>query len=149
VGQRLSDGCAAVLITTRESAKRLGLRPLARIHATTVFGGDPFYMLTGVIRATAKGLQRTGVTLADIDVLEVNAAFAPVLLARAAAWPTPRSSSGCRHGAGPYPRVPGTAVKVGIMPGDGLAGAGVRVGRPPGGINPGRTWAGSAGGATH
>ena len=79
----LSDGSAAVLITTSEVAKRLvlGLRPLARIHTATVVGSDPLYMLTGVIPATIKVLQRAGLTLADIDLFEVNEAFAPVVLA--------------------------------------------------------------------
>jgi acetyl-CoA acyltransferase len=77
----LSDGSAAVLITTSEVAKRLGLKPLARIHATTVVGSDPLYMLTGVIPATEKVLARAGLTLADIDLFEVNEAFAPVVLA--------------------------------------------------------------------
>jgi acetyl-CoA acyltransferase len=57
------------------------LRPLARIHTTTVVGSDPLYMLTGVIPATEKVLQRAGLTLADIDLFEVNEAFAPVVLA--------------------------------------------------------------------
>ncbi|HVQ85852.1 MAG TPA: thiolase family protein, partial [Mycobacterium sp.] len=73
----LSDGSAAVLITTSEVAKKLGLRPLARIHTTTVVGSDPLYMLTGVIPATEKVLQRAGLTLNDIDLFEVNEAFAP------------------------------------------------------------------------
>ena len=77
----LSDGSAAVLITTSEVAKQLGLRPLARIHAATVVGSDPLYMLTGVIPATEKVLHRAGLTLADIDLFEVNEAFAPVVLA--------------------------------------------------------------------
>jgi acetyl-CoA acyltransferase len=77
----LSDGSAAVLITTGEVAKRLGLRPLARIHTMTVVGSDPLYMLTGVIPATEKVLQRAGLTLADIDLFEVNEAFAPVVMA--------------------------------------------------------------------
>jgi acetyl-CoA acyltransferase len=76
----LSDGSAAVLITTSDVAKRLGLRPLARIHTMTVVGSDPLYMLTGVIPATEKVLQRAGLTLADIDLFEVNEAFAPVVL---------------------------------------------------------------------
>ena len=62
----LSDGSAAVLITTSEVAKRLGLRPLARIHTATVVGSDPLYMLTGVIPATEKVLHRAGLSLADI-----------------------------------------------------------------------------------
>jgi len=70
-----------VLITTSEAAARLGLRPLARIHTTTVVGSDPLYMLTGVIPATEKVLQRAGLTLSDIDLFEVNEAFAPVVMA--------------------------------------------------------------------
>src|ERR1700678_2009718 len=77
----LSDGSAAVLITSGEVAKKLGLRPLARIHTTAVVGSDPLYMLTGVIPATEKVLRRAGLTLADIDLFEVNEAFAPVVLA--------------------------------------------------------------------
>jgi acetyl-CoA acyltransferase len=77
----LSDGSAAVLITSGEAAKELGLRPLARIHTATVVGSDPLYMLTGVIPATEKVLHRAGLTLADIDLFEVNEAFAPVVLA--------------------------------------------------------------------
>ena len=80
----LSDGSAAVMITTSEVAKKLGLRPLARIHTTTAVGSDPLYMLTGVIPATEKVLGRAGLTLADIDLFEVNEAFAPVVLAWAA-----------------------------------------------------------------
>ncbi|WNG84392.1 thiolase family protein [Mycobacterium sp. ITM-2016-00316] len=80
----LSDGSAAVMITSGATAKRLGLRALARIHTTTVVGSDPLYMLTGVIPATQKVLQRAGLTLADIDLFEVNEAFAPVVLSWAA-----------------------------------------------------------------
>ncbi|MCW2655545.1 MAG: acetyl-CoA acetyltransferase [Mycobacterium sp.] len=77
----LSDGSAAVLITTSEIAERRGWRALARIHSMTVVGSDPLYMLTGVIPATQKVLQRAGLTMADIDLFEVNEAFAPVVLA--------------------------------------------------------------------
>lgn len=77
----LSDGSAALLIASGDAAKKLGLRPLARIHATTVVGSDPLYMLTGVIPATEKVLQRAGLALGDIDLFEVNEAFAPVVLA--------------------------------------------------------------------
>jgi acetyl-CoA acyltransferase len=80
----LSDGSAAVMITSSDTAKRLGLRPLARIHTATVVGSDPLYMLTGVIPATEKVLARAGLTVADIDLFEVNEAFAPVVLAWAA-----------------------------------------------------------------
>ena len=80
----LSDGSAAVMITSGATARRLGLRPLARIHTTTVVGSDPLFMLTGVIPATEKVLRRAGLTLADIDLFEVNEAFAPVVLSWAA-----------------------------------------------------------------
>src|ERR1700709_1761260 len=76
----LSDGSAAVMITSGAAARKLGLRPLARIHTMTVVGSDPLYMLTGVIPATEKVLARAGLTLADIDLFEVNEAFAPVVL---------------------------------------------------------------------
>ncbi|MEE6168215.1 MULTISPECIES: thiolase family protein [unclassified Mycolicibacterium] len=80
----LSDGSAAVMITSSDTAKRLGLKPLARIHTATVVGSDPLYMLTGVIPATEKVLARAGLTVNDIDLFEVNEAFAPVVLAWAA-----------------------------------------------------------------
>lgn len=80
----LSDGSAAVLITSGAAARRLGLRPLARIHTTVAVGSDPLYMLTGVIPATGKALSRSGLTLSDIDLFEVNEAFAPVVLSWAA-----------------------------------------------------------------
>ena len=76
----LSDGSAAVMITSGAAARRLGLTPLARIHTTTVVGSDPLYMLTGVIPATEKVLARAGLTISDIDLFEVNEAFAPVVL---------------------------------------------------------------------
>ncbi|OFJ52860.1 thiolase family protein [Mycolicibacterium grossiae] len=77
----LSDGSAAVMITSGATARTLGLTPLARIHTTTVVGSDPLYMLTGVIPATEKVLARSGLALSDIDLFEVNEAFAPVVLA--------------------------------------------------------------------
>ena len=76
----LSDGSAALLITSSEVARRRGWRPLARIHTTTVLGSEPLYMLTGVIPATEKVLAKAGLSLADIDLFEVNEAFAPVVL---------------------------------------------------------------------
>jgi acetyl-CoA acyltransferase len=72
------------MITSSDTAKRLGLRPRARIHTATVVGSDPLYMLTGVIPATEKVLARAGLTISDIDLFEVNEAFAPVVLAWAA-----------------------------------------------------------------
>ncbi|MFC7671740.1 thiolase family protein [Mycolicibacterium sp. GCM10028919] len=77
----LSDGSAAVMITSGATARKLELTPLARIHTMTVVGSDPLYMLTGVIPATEKVLARSGLRLSDIDLFEVNEAFAPVVLA--------------------------------------------------------------------
>ena len=76
----LSDGSAAVMITSGATARRLGLTPLARVHTTTVVGSEPLYMLTGVIPATEKVLRKAGLALSDIDLFEVNEAFAPVVL---------------------------------------------------------------------
>ncbi|MDP9021605.1 MAG: thiolase family protein [Actinomycetota bacterium] len=78
---QISDGAAAVLITTPEKAGQLGLEPMARFHTFALAGDDPILMLTGVIPATRKALQRAGLTVDDIDLFEVNEAFAPVVLA--------------------------------------------------------------------
>jgi acetyl-CoA acyltransferase len=78
---QISDGAAALLITTSEKAKALGLTPLARVHTAVVAGADPVKMLTGPIPATALALGRSGLTIDDIDAFEVNEAFAPVPLA--------------------------------------------------------------------
>ncbi|GAA1718738.1 thiolase family protein [Fodinicola feengrottensis] len=77
----INDGAAAVLITSSEPARRLGLRPRARLHSFAVLGDDPLYMLTAIIPATAKVLARGGLSLSDIDAFEVNEAFASVVLA--------------------------------------------------------------------
>ncbi|MFF3691222.1 thiolase family protein [Streptomyces sp. NPDC002187] len=77
----VNDGASAVLITSSETAARLGLRPLARLHSFAVTGSDPLLMLTGVIPATEKVLRRAGLDLDDIDLFEVNEAFASVVLA--------------------------------------------------------------------
>ncbi|MET9344000.1 thiolase family protein [Nonomuraea sp. NPDC003804] len=76
-----NDGAAAVLIAGADTAARLGLRPLARLHSFAVTGSDPLLMLTGVIPATEKVLRKAGLSLADIDLFEVNEAFASVVLA--------------------------------------------------------------------
>jgi acetyl-CoA acyltransferase len=78
---QISDGAAAVLITTSEKAAELGLTPIVRIRTAVVTGDDPIIMLTGPIPATAKALQRSGLSIDDIGVFEVNEAFAPVPLA--------------------------------------------------------------------
>jgi acetyl-CoA acyltransferase len=79
---QVSDGAAAVLLMTREKADALGLKPRARIFDQTTVGVDPVIMLTGPIPATRKLLERNGMTMEDIDLVEINEAFASVI----AAW---------------------------------------------------------------
>ncbi len=74
----ISDGAAALLITTAQKARQLGLSPRARIVDVVTVGSDPHLMLTGPIAATAKALRRAGLAMEDIDVFEVNEAFASV-----------------------------------------------------------------------
>ncbi|WP_327116760.1 thiolase family protein [Nocardia sp. NBC_01730] len=78
---QISDGAAAVLVTTPEKAREIGLTPLVRYQAGVVTGSDPVLMLTGPIPATEKVLRRAGLALSDVGVFEVNEAFAPVPLA--------------------------------------------------------------------
>jgi len=78
---QISDGAAAVLVASPAAVERGGFTPRARIHALTVTGSDPVFMLTGPIPATERALARAHLTIDDIDVFEVNEAFAPVLLA--------------------------------------------------------------------
>jgi len=78
---QISDGAAAVLVMSEAKAKELGLTPRARIVATAAVGTDPTIMLEGPIPATAKVLQKAGMKLDDIDLFEVNEAFATVVLA--------------------------------------------------------------------
>lgn len=78
---QISDGAAALLITTPEKARELGLTPIARYHSGAVSGADPVMMLTGPIPATDKVLRRAGLKIDDIGAFEVNEAFAPVPLA--------------------------------------------------------------------
>ncbi len=77
----LNDGAAALLIMSEEKAKSLGLKPLVRVVATAVVGVDPSVMGTGPVPATKKALQRAGMKLADIDVIELNEAFASQAIA--------------------------------------------------------------------
>ena len=76
---QISDGSAAMLMTSSEKAREFGLNPLARFHTFALAGVDPIIMLTGPIPATKKALQRSGLALADIGTFEVNEAFASVL----------------------------------------------------------------------
>jgi acetyl-CoA acyltransferase len=77
---QISDGAAALLLMSESAAQRLGVKPRARIRALTTVGSDPTLMLTGPIAATRKVLQRAGLTQDDIDLYEVNEAFACVPL---------------------------------------------------------------------
>jgi len=81
---QISDGAAAILVTTPEHAAAQGWTPIARYVAGAVAGANPVLMLTGPIPATAKVLGKTGLGIGDIGVFEVNEAFAPVPLAWAA-----------------------------------------------------------------
>jgi acetyl-CoA acyltransferase len=78
---QISDGAAALLMTTSEKARELGLTPIARVHTAVLAGADPVIMLTAPIPATQKALARSGLSVDDIGAFEVNEAFAPVPLA--------------------------------------------------------------------
>jgi acetyl-CoA acyltransferase len=78
---QISDGAAALLIMSEEKANQLGLRPRARFHSFALAGVDPVMMLTGPIPATTKVLERAKMTLDQMDLIEINEAFAPVVLA--------------------------------------------------------------------
>jgi acetyl-CoA acyltransferase len=78
---QISDGSAALLMTTSDKARELGLTPIARVHTAVLAGADPVMMLTAPIPATRKALARSGLTIDQIGAFEVNEAFAPVPLA--------------------------------------------------------------------
>jgi acetyl-CoA acetyltransferase family protein len=78
---QITDGAAATLVMSEEAAARLGLTPRARLHAFALAGDDPVYMLTAPIPATHKVLERAKLTLDDMDLVEINEAFASVVLA--------------------------------------------------------------------
>ena len=81
VASQVCDGASAVLIASEEAVKRYNLNPRARIHHMSVRGEDPMIMLTAPISTTRHALGKTGMSLDDIDLVEVNEAFAPVPLA--------------------------------------------------------------------
>jgi acetyl-CoA C-acetyltransferase len=78
---QISDGAAALLIASKDAVDRFGLTPRARIHHLSVRGADPVMMLHAPIPATQHALKRTGLSIDDIDAVEINEAFAPVVLA--------------------------------------------------------------------
>jgi acetyl-CoA C-acetyltransferase len=77
---QISDGAAALLLADADRARALGLRPRARILAQCLTGGEPYYHLDGPVQATERVLARTGMTIGDIDLFEVNEAFASIVL---------------------------------------------------------------------
>jgi acetyl-CoA C-acetyltransferase len=81
LASQISDGAAALLIASERAVAEHGLTPLARIHTTAVVGSDPSLMLTGPIPATERVLERAGLKLDEIDAIEINEAFASVVLA--------------------------------------------------------------------
>jgi acetyl-CoA acyltransferase len=78
---QITDGASAVLIMSEDKANELGMTPRARFHSFSLAGVDPIFMLTGPIPATHKVLERSGLTMDDIDLVEINEAFASVVLA--------------------------------------------------------------------
>ena len=76
---QITDGASAMLIMSEEKAKELGMKPRARFHTFAVVGVDPVTMLTGPIPATQKALEKSGLSIEDIDLFEVNEAFASVV----------------------------------------------------------------------
>ena len=81
VASQISDGAAAILIANEHAVEKHGLEPRARIHHLEVMGEDPIKMLSAPIPATKRALEKTGLTPDDIDLVEINEAFAPVVLA--------------------------------------------------------------------
>ena len=81
VASQISDASSAMLIASERAVKEHGLRPRARVHHISVRGADPVWMLTAPIPATAYALKKSGMKQADIDLVEINEAFAPVVLA--------------------------------------------------------------------
>jgi acetyl-CoA C-acetyltransferase len=81
VSSQVSDGASGVLVASERAVREHGLTPLARVHTAVVVGSDPVMMLTGPIPATQKVLQKSGLTIDEIDMFEVNEAFASVVLA--------------------------------------------------------------------
>ncbi len=81
LASQISDGAAAILVASARAVRDHGLTPRARVHPISARAADPVFMLTGPIPATAYALSRTGLSIDDIDLIEINEAFAPVVLA--------------------------------------------------------------------
>ena len=78
---QISDGAAAILLASEQAVRDHGLKPRARVHHLSVRGADPIWMLTAPIPATLHALKKTGLSVDDIDLVEINEAFASVVLA--------------------------------------------------------------------
>lgn len=96
---QISDGAAGVLLMSAEEAKKRGLKPRARIVTATVSGADPYYLLDGPINATEDMFKRTGMKMSDIDLFEVNEAFAAVVLSWAKVFDADMSKVNVNGGA--------------------------------------------------
>ncbi len=81
VSSQISDGAAALLVASADAVHRHGLTPLARVHSMAVVGSDPIFMLTGPIPATEKVLRKANLSIGEMDLVEINEAFASVVLA--------------------------------------------------------------------
>lgn len=99
VSSGIADGAAALVVASESAVERFGLTPLARVRTATVTGSDPVMMLSGPIPATARALARSGLSVDDIDLFEVNEAFAPVVLAWAAETKAPAERTNVLGGA--------------------------------------------------
>ena len=95
----VTDGASAVLLMSEEKVKELNLTPLARIKANAVVGCEPTLMLVGPLYATPKVLKKAGLTMDDIDIFEVNEAFAPIPLAWAKELDAPMEKLNVNGGA--------------------------------------------------
>ena len=94
MASQISDGASAVLLASEQAVKDHGLTPRARIHHISARGADPVFMLTGPIPATHYALEKTGLSIEDIDTVEINEAFAPVVRRGSRRpRPTPRRST--------------------------------------------------------
>jgi acetyl-CoA C-acetyltransferase len=96
---QISDGAAAVLWMSAEKARELGLRPRARIVADVVVGTDPYYLLDGPIDATKEIQRKTGMKVSDFDLVEINEAFASVVLSWAKVFDADMSKVNVNGGA--------------------------------------------------
>jgi acetyl-CoA acyltransferase len=96
---QISDGASATLVMNEQTCMELGLRPRARFVSFAVVGVDPVTMLKGPIPATGKVLQRAGLRVEDIDLFEINEAFAPVVLAWQKEWDVPWEKVNVHGGA--------------------------------------------------